>query len=251
MNRTEEIKMIFKESGAIITGDHFVYTSNQRHGSVYVNKDAVYPHTERVSRLCRFFAEDFFGYGVDTVVGPVVGGIGLSQWTANHMSKMIGKEVFAVCADKIEKTFSEDYINKLIQMFNAEEWGSVTNILHNMRDICTAETTFIIKRGQEKFITGKNIFIVEDVLTTGNSVKKVVEAVEKLGGNIVGVGALCNRGNVTAEFLGVPVLKALMDVSLETFPGDDCPLCKKQIPINTKVGHGAKFLKAKQDTLNS
>ena len=40
-----EIVQILKKIGAVITGDHFVYTSG-KHGSVYINKDALYPHTK-------------------------------------------------------------------------------------------------------------------------------------------------------------------------------------------------------------
>ena len=41
--------------GAVLTNDHFVYTSG-KHGSAYVNKDAIYPHTNETSFLCSLFA---------------------------------------------------------------------------------------------------------------------------------------------------------------------------------------------------
>jgi orotate phosphoribosyltransferase len=78
--REKEISRIFEDSQAIITGSHIVYTSG-KHGEAYVNKDAVYPHTARVSRLCSFIAEDFEDVEIDAVVGPVVGGVALAQWT--------------------------------------------------------------------------------------------------------------------------------------------------------------------------
>jgi len=207
--RTAEIMKIFEDSKAIITGSHIVYTSG-KHGEAYVNKDAVYPHTAKVSRLCQFIAEDFENEEIDAVVGPVVGGIALAQWTAHHLSQLQGKEVLAICADK-------------------------------------EEDSFIIKRDQVQFITGKKILVVEDILTTGGSVKKVVETIELLGGEIVGVGALCNRGEVTSEQIGeVPVLKALVNVSLEAYNEADCPYCKAGVEINISVGKGAEYLKKKQ-----
>ena len=209
--RTAEIMKIFEDSKAIITGSHIVYTSG-KHGEAYVNKDAVYPHTAKVSRLCQLIAEDFENEEIDAVVGPVVGGVALAQWTAHHLSLLQGKEVLAICADK-------------------------------------EEDSFVIKRGQDKFITGKKILVVEDILTTGGSVKKVVETIELLGGEIIGVGALCNRGGITSEQIGeVPVLKALVNVSLEAYDEADCPYCKEGIPINTSVGKGADYLKKKQQT---
>lgn len=206
--RKNEIMKIFVDSQALITDSHIVYTSG-KHGEAYVNKDAVYPHTAKVSRLCQFIAEDFENEEIYAVVGPVVGGVALAQWTAHHLSLLQGKEVLAICADK-----EEDY--------------------------------FVIKRGQDKFITGKKILVVEDILTTGGSVKKVVETIKLLGGEIIGIGALCNRGGVTSEQIGnVPVLKALVDVSLEAYDETDCPYCKNNVPINTSLGKGAEYLKNK------
>lgn len=75
---------ILAEVRAILTDRHVVYTSG-RHGSTYVNKDAVYPHTERVSDLCGLLAESVRGHYVEVVCGPALGGIILSQWTAHHL----------------------------------------------------------------------------------------------------------------------------------------------------------------------
>ena len=120
--RKSEIIKIFEESQAIITGSHVVYTSG-KHGAEYVNKDAVYPYTSKLSRLCECIAEDFEDTEIDVVVGPVVGGIALAQWTAHHLSLLKGKEILAVCADK-----------------NGDG--------------------FVIERGQDKFITNKKILVV-------------------------------------------------------------------------------------------
>jgi orotate phosphoribosyltransferase len=75
---------ILSASGAVLNGIHVVYTSG-RHGSAYVNKDAVYPHTERVSELCRLMAEAARPFRPEVVCGPAMGGIILAQWTAHHL----------------------------------------------------------------------------------------------------------------------------------------------------------------------
>ncbi len=49
------LMQIFANAGAIVSDDHFVYSSG-RHSSVYVNKDALYVHTEVISTLCKFLA---------------------------------------------------------------------------------------------------------------------------------------------------------------------------------------------------
>ena len=68
----------------MIGGSHVVYTSG-KHGSAYVNKDAVYPSTVRVAELCRFLADAAAPYRPEIVCGPAMGGIILAQWTGHHL----------------------------------------------------------------------------------------------------------------------------------------------------------------------
>lgn len=77
-------RAILAEARAIITGSHVVYTSG-KHGSAYVNKDAVYPNTARVAELCRYLADATAATRPDVVCGPAMGGIILAQWTGHHL----------------------------------------------------------------------------------------------------------------------------------------------------------------------
>ncbi|MDP3740721.1 MAG: phosphoribosyltransferase family protein [bacterium] len=202
----QQVLEVLREVGAVITNSHLVYASG-RHGSAYVNKDAVYPHTRQASMLARAIAERFFfGKVIDAVVAPAVAGCILSSRVADHLCALTGRDVLAIYADK-------DGDN------------------------------FVIKRGQDKLIAGKSVLVVEDVLTTGASARKVVEEVRRLGCNVVGLGVLCNRGGVTPENVGgVPELTALVNVSLDSWEEADCPLCAQGVPINTDVGKGREFL---------
>ncbi|MBX7161393.1 MAG: phosphoribosyltransferase [Acidimicrobiia bacterium] len=92
---TARARDLFEEAGAIRTGGHFVYTSG-RHGSAYVNKDAVYPDTRRISELCGLLAGAVAGFRPEIVCGPAVAGIIVAQWTAHHLG------VPAVYADKVD-----------------------------------------------------------------------------------------------------------------------------------------------------
>ncbi len=198
----------FERLGVIMHG-HFVYTSG-KHGPVYLNKDALYPDTETTSRLCQAIARRFIESKVQAVVGPALGGIILSQWTAYHLTHMNGKAIPGVYAEK-----------------------SVGG--------------FILTRGYDKWIADRRVLIVEDILNTGGSVRKVVDAVRDAGGNVIGVGALCNRGKVTAHDVGdVPQLEALVNITLEVHDPDKCPLCADGVPINTDVGKGREFLAEQQ-----
>ena len=211
-----EVLEVLGRVGAVITGSHVVYTSG-KHGSAYVNKDALLPYTTETSRLCRAIAEHFARNDVEVVIAPAVGGVVLSQWVAYHLSIMRGKEVFGVYAEKVD-----------------------------------GEDRFAIKRGYDTFVSGKRTLVIEDVLTTGGSARKVVEATRAIGGNVVGLGVLCNRGAVRlADVANPPSLFALVDVSLDAWNEvDDCPLCASGVPINTRVGHGLKFLARQQAGLS-
>ncbi len=199
---------IFKKVGAIITDTHVVYASG-KHGNAYVNKDAVYPHTREISGLCRLLAEKFKGMGVEIVAGPTVGGVILSQWVAHFLSELDGREVLAIFAE--EETTPD------------------------------GEKRRFFKRGYDKLITGKKCLVVEDILTTGGSAKKVVDAVRSKGGEIKACGALVNRGNVKEADIGAPLV-ALVNITLDAWDEKNCPLCKKGVPVNTEVGKGKEYL---------
>src|SRR6185503_4691372 len=80
----DRARAILAEARAMITGSHVVYTSG-KHGSAYVNKDAVYPSTARVAELCRFLADATAPHRPEVVCGPAMGGIILAQWTGHHL----------------------------------------------------------------------------------------------------------------------------------------------------------------------
>ncbi|NTU84745.1 MAG: phosphoribosyltransferase, partial [Chloroflexales bacterium] len=65
------------------------------------------------------------------------------------------------------------------------------------------------------------------------------------GGVVVGVGALCNRGGITAAQIGAPALYCLAEVPLESFAPEACPLCAAGAPVNTRLGQGAAFVAGK------
>ncbi len=206
-----EIMQMFVDAGAIFTGSHFVYNSG-RHSSVYINKDALYLHTGIISQLCQSMAQPYKADEIDVVVGPVLGGIVLSQWTTHALNaKRTTGETLAIYAEK--------------------EAGS--------------DHAFAFYRGYDKHISGKNILVVEDILTTGGSVRRVIELVRKHGGHVVGVSALCNRGNVQSKDVGDVPIHTLITLDLETYMEEDCPFCEQHVPINTDVGKGRMFL-AKQ-----
>ncbi len=209
MMTEEQVLELLQKVGAFRAG-HFVFTSGL-HADTYVNKDALYPYTEETSRLCEEIASRFKDAGVDVVLGPAVAAAVLAQWTAHHLTEMTGKQIYAVYADK------------------------------------DGQGGFVVRRGYDEVIKGKKVLIVEDLTTTGGSIKKVVDAARAGGAEVVGAIALCNRGDVSKEAVGnPPVFDQLLKVYLKQWPAEECDLCKHEIPVNTDIGHGKEFLAKKK-----
>jgi orotate phosphoribosyltransferase len=69
--------------------------------------------------------------------------------------------------------------------------------------------------------------VVEDVVTTGGSVKEVLDVVRKAGASVAGVGVIVQRGE--ADF-GVPT-RALLDMPIVSHDPASCPQCEAGEPI--------------------
>lgn len=71
--------------------------------------------------------------------------------------------------------------------------------------------------------TGLRTLVVEDIITTGGSVKKTVEHLRRRGAEIVGVGALIDRSGGAAAF--DCRFESLAQLSLQSYPPEGCPMC--------------------------
>lgn len=191
---------LLEEAGAIVRDQHFIYTSG-RHGRHYVNKDAIYPDTELTQKVVQALAGLVSPLECDAILAPAIGAILLGHGVAKELSLRRKKNILSVYAEQ------------------------------------TPDKNFVIKRGYDKLIQGKKVLVIEDILTTGSSVKKVVETARKIPCEIVGVVALCNRGNVREKDLGsVPFLKSLFELQFESWEANECPLCQKGIPFYKGLG---------------
>ena len=75
----------------------------------------------------------------------------------------------------------------------------------------------------------ERVLIVDDILTTGNSIRQVMAAVTKQGGIVIGIGILVDRSEPGVEF-GVPLFSCLRSIT-PTYTPQDCPLCATHIPL--------------------
>jgi orotate phosphoribosyltransferase len=76
---------------------------------------------------------------------------------------------------------------------------------------------------------GERVLIVDDILTTGSSVRETIDAVGKLGGIVVGIGVLVDRSDKNLEFT-VPFFSCLRAPTTVYSP-QECPLCAADIPL--------------------
>jgi len=80
--------------------------------------------------------------------------------------------------------------------------------------------------------------LVDDVLTTGTSVREVLALLEGYQAQVVGIGVLIDRSESPLVF-SAPLARALR-LPAQTYAPDECPLCRQGIPL-TKRGSRGEF----------
>lgn len=109
--------------------------------------------------------------------------------------------------------------------------GQETARLLKVRSIFTErkENKMMFRRGFE-VRKNERVLVVEDVTTTGGSVKEVIDVLNQAGADVAGVGAVVDRSGCTVDF-GAPYF-ALLQLAAEVYPPDACPLCASgSVPI--------------------
>ncbi|MFH0942302.1 MAG: orotate phosphoribosyltransferase [Chloroflexota bacterium] len=79
---------------------------------------------------------------------------------------------------------------------------------------------------------GERVLIVDDILTTGKSIREVMAAVAPTGGELVGIGVLVDRSETALDF-GVPLFSCLR-VQAEAYRPESCPLCTRGLPLTRR-----------------
>lgn len=189
---------IFENHGAILMG-HFELTSG-RHTREYLDKAMIFPYVEECRDICWEIARNVGAHyiDVDAVVGPAYGGIILSHNVAHALAEDSdsGRMVLALFTEK-------------------DKQGKQ-----------------VLKRGYKKLLAGKKVLIVDDILTTGGSIRQVIKEVEDAGGKVVAVAVICNRGGLTSEDIGGYPFFSLWNTKVESWDPDEwCPLCEDNIPL--------------------
>lgn len=87
--------------------------------------------------------------------------------------------------------------------------------------VMTLRRGFTIARGEQAVV-------VEDVFTTGGSIKEVMDVVGAAGGKVVAVGSVVDRSR-DVDF-GVPTI-SLIRARIENYDPPECPMCREGIEV--------------------
>lgn len=144
---------ILEQVGALLKDDHFVYSSG-KHGDIYINKNDLFAYTRAIEHAGKLLAEKYKNLGIDTVAGPAMCGILPAHWVAYHLSQLQDKEIFGVFAER------------------------------------DASNDFAFKRGYGRFIAGKNVLLIDDIATSGATLKKAIMTIRASGGTVISATSL-------------------------------------------------------------
>lgn len=90
------------------------------------------------------------------------------------------------------------------------------------------EGKMVLRRSFE-ILPGQKVLVVEDVVTTGGTTLEMIELVQSLGGIVIGAASIVNRSRGKLQ---LPVSYfALLDLDVDNYPPEECPLCKEGIPL--------------------
>ena len=85
---------------------------------------------------------------------------------------------------------------------------------------------------------GQKVLVVEDVVTTGGSVREVAELCKECGATVSAIASVVDRSNGQVDF-GLPY-RALLTMDVTSYEAADCPICKTGAPV---VKPGSRALK--------
>lgn len=183
---------ILKRTGAYHANDHVLLPSGY-HTSEYIEKTLVTTEPSFTEGLGAVIAKHFAQWPIDVVLSTGPGALILSHCVARaHPSRPI-----------------------VVYAAKGMTGGK-------RRVTLPVEFQRLVRRG------GK-VLLVEDLVSSGTTLNLLINLVEQLGAEVVGVGCLWRRTSV--ELDGKPVF-SLVRRDFPTYSPEECPLCRKGVPLN-------------------
>jgi orotate phosphoribosyltransferase len=183
---------------------HFKLKSG-RHGDRYIEKFQVLQWPQAVTKLCAMIVERVPPGSVDVVVGPTTGGVVLAYEVARQLG---------------------------VRGIFAEQEPSPDGALRR-----------VFRRGF-RIVTGERVLLVDDVVTSGASLREMLEPIEAAGGELVATHVLVDRTGSLSEISSASgrryPAQALWTLQLPTFdPGPEtCPGCAAGLALEAPGSSG-------------
>jgi orotate phosphoribosyltransferase len=146
---------------------------------------------------------------------------------------------YPVYTEKLCRLIAQHFKNQRVEVVAGPTTGGIilafeTALLLGVRSIFAEKegATRVFRRDFE-LKTGEHVLIVDDVLTTGGSIRGTIDAVNKHGGVVIGIGVLVDRSAEEIDF-NVPLFSCLR-VPTIVYSAEACPLCAAGLPL-VKLG---------------
>ncbi len=137
--------------------------------------------------------------------------------------------------ERLCRLIAQHFMKQRIDMVAGPTTGGIILAFETARQL-GVRSIFAEKEGQARIFRrdfqiapGENVLVVDDVLTTGSSVRETIRAVDRLGGDVVGIGVLVDRTDKDLAF-DLPLFSCLRAPSI-TYSPDQCPLCAAHVPL--------------------
>ncbi len=142
---------------------------------------------------------------------------------------------YPVYAEKLCRLIVQHFKDQSVDVVAGPTTGGIILAFEIGRQL-GVRSIFAEKKGEARvlrrdfeFKAGERVLIVDDVLTTGGSIKGTIDAVNKLGGVVIGIGVLVDRSTEEIDF-NVPLFSCLR-VPTVIYPAEACPLCAAGRPL--------------------
>jgi orotate phosphoribosyltransferase len=195
-----ELGEMLKKYGVLREG-HFLLTSG-KHSDKYFEKFRILEQPPVCEAFAKSVVERFRKESVTVVCGPTTGGIIIAYEVARQLG----------CRCVIAEKAAPSDGDRLGQLGRKIGRG--------------------FRLGPED-----RVLVVDDVLTTGGSIKETLAAIEPSGAKVIGVGVFVDR-SAGVDF-GVPLFGAFRQ-QVATYEPSACPLCAKGIPLEEPGRSGKK-----------
>src|SRR5262249_15398652 len=183
---------ILKRTGAYHANDHILLPSGQ-HTTEYIEKTLVTTEPSFTEGLGAVIAKHFAQWPVDVVLSTGPGALILSHCVARaHPSRPI--------------------------------------VVYGTKGLAAGKRRVTLPVEFQRLIRERTkVLVVEDLVSSGTTLNLLIDLVEQLGAQVVGVGCLWRRTSVEVD--GKPVF-SLVSRDFPTYSPEDCPLCRKGVPLN-------------------